>query len=306
MPPPESDATGVASTTDTGGSVGVAVGSTTCTVGGAGGSGGVSCDGGGSPGGGVRFSGGSFRSFRKMTVTPSLPTNRQTSPHPSKVPMTPPPARPQMSRTPLVRQPDQWKHRENSSHLLPTQRKPSQTPSTPTSCKPPRPSASHPKPIATPLLANVVAAIGKRFTLDLKPGFVEPAVLWSATVAAPSRAASAAKTAADFPVTELQFEAISLHGTQTRQYQLELERWQGTPRDIRRKRPQSSTLEHFHSSGAANRTIVEMLDTSHGIALHQGDLAARLGSFGGRRGALERQRNREPANSRLDPAGTGE
>lgn len=80
--------------------------------------------------------------------------------------------------------------------------------------------------LALPLLAGMAAAIGNSRCVELKPGWIEPAILWTAVVGDSGTQKSPALEAALRPVRERQAEAFLAHAEQAAQYEDDLAQYE--------------------------------------------------------------------------------
>jgi hypothetical protein len=128
--------------------------------------------------------------------------------------------------------------------------------------------------IGTPLLAFAGATIGNTHTIQLKPGFVQRPSLYTANVAPPGSAKSPAQDVARYPLDVLQQQAYETFKERLAEYEVELQRWQDTPRTKRDEKPLRPAMRHHYSTDVTMEALGVMLGASPGIAVAQDEIVS--------------------------------
>lgn len=129
--------------------------------------------------------------------------------------------------------------------------------------------------VAVPLLAFAGATIGNTSRIELKPGYEQYPILFTATVAPPGAAKSPALNLALYPLGVLQQEA------EAKKTHSE---WSSLPKDAPGQEPGHPPMEHFFSTNSTTEAIAMMLGTSAGLALVSDELLGWVEAFDAYRG----------------------
>jgi Protein of unknown function (DUF3987) len=135
--------------------------------------------------------------------------------------------------------------------------------------------------VAVPALAAVAGAIGNSRCVLLKKGWVEPAVIWSATVAESGGHKSPAYHAAVNPLIELQIDLVEKHYDEVQQFNNSLAEWKEIPKESRGEKPTAPKKPPSHVTGD---TTIEQLgellrDSPKGLAVCRDELDGWFSSF---------------------------
>jgi hypothetical protein len=143
--------------------------------------------------------------------------------------------------------------------------------------------------IAAPLLTGLAAAIGNSRTIRLKPGWIEPAVLWSVLVGESGTLKSPALHAALEPIRRRQEEALRRHEAAAEEYKrtkavfdANMARWKrsgaGGPAP---EEPAPPVCERFWVSDTTVEALaVRLSNAPRGLLLCRDELSGWVGSFG--------------------------
>ena len=136
-----------------------------------------------------------------------------------------------------------------------------------------------PEFVAVPLLTFAGAVIGNTRRIQIKPGWEEFPVLWTAVVARPGSAKSPALAKARLPLTLLQRDAKRKHETEVEKKERD------GAHDV-------TPLEHFFTTDATPEALSKMLGGSAGVAVVHDEMAALVKGFNRYKsgGGDERQR----------------
>jgi Protein of unknown function (DUF3987) len=145
--------------------------------------------------------------------------------------------------------------------------------------------------LATPLLAVTAGAIGRRFVLRVKQGFLVGPQVWTATVGEPGTGKSPALEAVRAPLDVLQAEAIGAHRAAKDAHEQRAAEWAALPsaerRDAEKPEPPPD-LEHYFTSDATLEAICKILGGEHsrtsGLVVFPGEIAKWVNGFDAYRG----------------------
>jgi hypothetical protein len=142
--------------------------------------------------------------------------------------------------------------------------------------------------VAVPLLAGLAAAVGNSRRVELKRGWQEPAIIWSAVVAESGTAKSPAMELALRPIRQWQkqamaehAEAVAAHSVDVLHYEKELAAWRksktgGEPPE----RPDEPTAARYWTDDCTLEALaLLLLQNPRGLLCARDELAGWLGSF---------------------------
>jgi putative DNA primase/helicase len=141
-----------------------------------------------------------------------------------------------------------------------------------------------PDMVAVPLLTFAGATIGNSLCIELKPGYWQRPILYTAVVAVPGSAKSPALDAARFPLDVLQREAIEAYKQALQEYERELEGWQASPKETRGEKPEKPLLEHYFTTDATLEALAAILEGSAGVVLCRDEIVGWVKSCDAYRG----------------------
>jgi putative DNA primase/helicase len=141
-----------------------------------------------------------------------------------------------------------------------------------------------PDMVAIPLLTFAGATIGSSQRIELKPGYWQRPILYTAVVAVPGSAKSPALDAARFPLDVLQREAIEAYKEALKGYEQELEEWSASPRATRGEKPERPLLEHYFTTDATLEALAAILEGSEGVTLCRDEIVGWVKSCDAYRG----------------------
>ncbi len=139
--------------------------------------------------------------------------------------------------------------------------------------------------VATPALATVAGCIGNARARMLKKGWIEPAVIWSLTVAESGGHKSPAYHAAVGPSLELQLDLLDEHQERVKNYEKDLESWAKVPAKQRKAlnlvKPPAPEEPPTHITGDTTiEALGELLrDNPHGLLFARDELDGWFQSF---------------------------
>ena len=135
--------------------------------------------------------------------------------------------------------------------------------------------------VALPALATLAGAIGNSRAVVLKRGWIEPAVIWSTTVAESGGHKSPAFHAAVQPLMELQLDAYDQHKEAMEEHKRALEEWQSASKDDRGEKPEApKEPPSFITNDTTIETLGELLrDAPKGLLVARDELDGWFSSF---------------------------
>ncbi len=122
-----------------------------------------------------------------------------------------------------------------------------------------------PEFIAVPLLAFAGGTLGKRYCLELKPGYRQWPILYAAVVGAPGSGKSPAAALARQPLDRLQREAWGAYQGDMVAYKAALRAYEKARPEARGERPEPPVLAHYLTTDATVEALGTMLLTSPGV-----------------------------------------
>jgi hypothetical protein len=141
-----------------------------------------------------------------------------------------------------------------------------------------------PEMIAVPLLVIAGATIGNRLHITLKRGYTQYATLFAAVIADPGSAKTPAALAAQWPINQLQREAVETYQRQMAEYDDEFDAWMARPKAERGAKPIKPELEHLYSSDLTVEALVSMLSKSQGVSILRDEILSWVTSLDQYRG----------------------
>jgi len=145
-----------------------------------------------------------------------------------------------------------------------------------------------PDMIALPLLGFASGVIGNTIAMQVKPGWIERPILWTAIVGDPGSGKSHAIDYARAPLDVLQREAWE-------QYQQKLAEWEEAMAEAKGNKdrtdplPEKPVLQHFFSTDATPEALASMLSMSPGVNVVRDELVGWVKSHDAYRKAGDRQ-----------------
>jgi hypothetical protein len=117
-----------------------------------------------------------------------------------------------------------------------------------------------PNLIALPLLTFAAGCIGNRYTIRIKPGWEQRAILWTGVVAHPGSAKTPAQDLAQHPLDVLQHEAHEVHRLALKEYEQALAEWTAIKDKAERgEKPERPEEEHFYTTDSTPEAVARML-----------------------------------------------
>ena len=159
--------------------------------------------------------------------------------------------------------------------------------------------------IATPLLANAGAAIGRTRSIVLKVGFEQWPVLWTVIVAPPGSVKTPSLNLARHALDEEQRIAHERYLAEKATDETELGQWQDRERGDRGPRPERPVMEHFFSTDSTVEAVAQMLQGSAGFSFTHDEIISFVQAFDAYRSGRGGDRQRwlsmwRPAPLKLD------
>jgi hypothetical protein len=144
--------------------------------------------------------------------------------------------------------------------------------------------------VGVPFLAIAAGVIGNRYAVELKPGYVQRAILWIAVIGDPGTAKSPAQAITQACIDVLQREAHERRARELEVYQRELATWTTGEKVGRGERPTApADEEHFFTTDSTLEGLARMLGASEsitpGFVLIRDELAGWVLSFDAYRSA---------------------
>lgn len=134
--------------------------------------------------------------------------------------------------------------------------------------------------VAVPALASMAAAIGNSHIVEVKPGWLEPCVLWCVVVSRPSTYKTPGLEVALRPARRRQEVAIQAYRQAMRVYAEDRARWEGTAKSKRGPAPTPPTCERLIVEDITIEALaVRLQENPRGLCLVLDELAALFGSF---------------------------
>ena len=138
--------------------------------------------------------------------------------------------------------------------------------------------------VAIPAIVFAGSTIGNRLQITLKRGYNQLPTLYAGIIAPPGSTKSPAQMVAQWPLHVLQQRAYDIWQFQRAEFEAELDRWQGKPKQERGQKPIAPVLEHLYTTDATMEALVEMLNRGQGIAIIRDELMGLVNSFDKYRG----------------------
>jgi hypothetical protein len=135
--------------------------------------------------------------------------------------------------------------------------------------------------VALPALAVVASCIGNSCAIRLKRGWIEPSIIWAATIAPSGQLKTPGFAAAVDRLLSYQCDLSDEYQSQREQYDKDLLAWQDTPKDRRGPRPQKPERKPCHvTSDTTIEALGELLaDNPRGVLLARDELDSWFQSF---------------------------
>jgi hypothetical protein len=135
--------------------------------------------------------------------------------------------------------------------------------------------------VAVPALPVLAGCIGNSCVVRLKHGWIEPSVIWAATLAPSGKLKTPAWAAAQDPLVEYQCELAGKDQRNREWYEQAIQEWRDRPRSERGPRPQLPQAEPCYVTSDATIEAVGRLlaDNPHGLLLSRDELDGWLQSF---------------------------
>jgi len=148
--------------------------------------------------------------------------------------------------------------------------------------------------VALPLLVAVAGCIGNLRRILLKPGWVEPAVIWAAVVGRSGTLKSPAQQMVFAPLHADEIAAIERHREGLAGYERALEAWKAAPKNERGEMPQEPPPPQrlIMSETTVEAVAARLEENPRGLIVVRDELAAWLSGFdmyrGGRGGDVQK------------------
>ncbi len=142
--------------------------------------------------------------------------------------------------------------------------------------------------VALPILAGLASAIGNTCRIQLKRGWSEPAIVWTAIVGDSGTLKSPPLEIALRPIRKRQHEAMRLYESERERYENESMRWEKTRDQWKRKndnndppqRPEEPTPERYWCDDTTMEALGVLLKQNpRGLLLIRDELSGWLGGF---------------------------
>lgn len=137
--------------------------------------------------------------------------------------------------------------------------------------------------VALPSLATIAGCIGNSRAIILKKGWVEPSVIWSATIAESGGHKSPGYHAAVNPLVELQMDDFDAYHAEVEQFNNRLAEWMAMPKDQRREEDKPEKPKEpptYVTSDTTIEALGELLrDAPRGLLVARDELDGWFQSF---------------------------
>jgi hypothetical protein len=135
--------------------------------------------------------------------------------------------------------------------------------------------------IGLPLMAFAAAAIGNTRFVEIKRGFRQRPILWTAVVGKPGTAKSPGLDAASGPLRALQEHATAGWKQEMEQFERDLADWNALDKSGKSLvvKPTAPRLEHFLTTDSTKEALGVMATESAGLAVYRDELTAWVAGF---------------------------
>ncbi len=155
--------------------------------------------------------------------------------------------------------------------------------------------------IAVPALVFAAGCIGRTRAIELKQGFQQFPVLFSATIGPPSSGKTPGQSFARKAIDRLQSEAYKRYNQENAAYEESLQDLKQTPPEKRGRPPVRPELEHYFTTDPTIEALADMLTTSPGIVNARDELVSWVKSMDAYRGGKGGDRQRWLSGWSSDP-----
>jgi Protein of unknown function (DUF3987) len=138
--------------------------------------------------------------------------------------------------------------------------------------------------IAVPLLSMTAATFGRRWVLQLKRGWKERGILFTATIGEPGTGKSPGLDLARKPVEVIQTTNHKAFSEAKEAYETKLATWQSSDKKTRGAQPQPPRLNHIFTVDATMESLVVIADANPGVCIIRDELTGWVESFDAYRG----------------------
>lgn len=138
--------------------------------------------------------------------------------------------------------------------------------------------------IGVPLIALVGGTMGDSYRIEIKPGFEERPVVWTAVVAHPGSGKTPASSAARHAVDKLQGAARATYKEALQAHEQDMAAYLALDRTDRGVKPIKPVMEHFFTTDSTLEALAQALDSSAGLTLIRDEVVGFVKSFDAYRG----------------------
>ena len=134
--------------------------------------------------------------------------------------------------------------------------------------------------ILLPLLSAIASAIGNSRSILLKPGYIEPPVIWTGIIGNISSRKSPSIQTACFAISLHERELLKQNIEAAEQYAEELARWEATKKSLRGPKPEPPAIITCKMDDLTLEVLTDRLEQNHrGVLVAKDELSHWLASF---------------------------